>query len=51
MTTETSQLLCAVFAVTNILFYFMHDSLLNLCISIAMCVSVCLLELVRKLDA
>ena len=51
MKPETSQLLCALFALTNFFFYSINGSLLNLYIGIAMCVSVLLLEFVRKTGA
>jgi hypothetical protein len=51
MKPETSQLLCALFALTNFLLYSINDNLLNLCVGIAMCVSVLLLEFLRKTDA
>ena len=51
MKPETSQLLCALFALTNFLFYSINGSLLNLYIGIAMCVSVWLLGFARKTGA
>ena len=45
---KTSQVLCAFFAASNLFFYLLNDDVINLVISVAMVLTVAILELTRR---
>ena len=45
---KTSQVLCAFFAASNLFFYLLNDDIINLIISVAMVLTVAILELMRQ---
>ena len=50
MTTDprASQILCAFFAASNLFFYLLNEDVINLVISVAMDLTVAILELTRR---